>query len=422
MGKKVIRLTENDLRKIVLKVIEKSNIDEQISQRTKSDVDKTLSTEDDFYVNTFVAVRVADKLTRLEKYKARGIDISAATPFMIGLWAGLVKSTSTENNVLTFIDREDTKEKEKSINYLISLMDEESKAILEDIKVNEPNFYGYFALKAENLVGALRARTDKKTRTVSVMKAGVPAPPPEEKPASVEMPVIEYTDTAIPFDTKFESCSPTLKDGYVTAFKESFSKALTTALAAAQNSNTNPNVTFPGAYYINSIKIISSSSRVPHTSQCDAKYYINNDGNDEQGFLNLSTDRANAIKSLVSTYITDNSESIKIPSGDTVYNMSISGATGPKWEPAKTNKHEDYRSNQRASVIISFMVIPQIKPIESPGGETVQPPSEGYLITVLGTGKTYWKFEVPEINIPKMNTGGGGSVKSTGRKDRCPSF
>ena len=422
MGKKIIRLTENDLRKIVLSVIEKSNIDEQISQRTKSDVDKTLTTEDDVYVKNFLGIRVASRLEKLETYKTKGYDVSAATPFMIALWSALVKSASIQNKVLTFIDREDTKEKENNINYLISLMDEESKTILEDIKVNEPNFYGYFALKSENLVGALKARTNKNTRSVSVMKAGVPAPPPEEKPASVEMPVIEYTDTAIPFDTKFESCSPTLKEGYVSAFKESFSKALTTALAAAQASNTNPNVSFPGAYYINSIKIISSSSRVPHTSQCDAKYYVNNNGNDEQGFLNLSTDRANAIKSLVSTYIADNSESIKIQSGDTVYNMSISGATGPKWEPAKTNKHEDYRRNQRASVVISFMVIPQIKPIESPGGETVQPPSQGYLITVLGTGKTYWKFEVPEINIPKMNTGGGGSVKSTGRKDKCPSF
>lgn len=421
MAKKVIRLTEADLRKIVLKIVNEESIDEQlISRQQNKDREKSLSTEDRMYNNFKNKINSYTK--RVEGYKGRGYDVSEFNNLNVSLWAAGIYTTKNNprEKKITLVKGGNAKSLQKSYDYLVTKMDDTSKQVMTEIKEKLPSFYGYIISKSSLLISQLSG-TKKDSQSVLVMKAGQ-KPATEEKPKQVEMPTIEFTDSGIPFDSKFESCSPQLKPEYVNTFKDSFSKALKSSLEAARQNNPSPDtISFPGVYYIKSIKVVASSSRVPHTKNCDAKYYINNDGNNEQGFLNLSTDRANSIKNLVTQYISDNSEFVKTAGGESLYDMSeVIGATGPEWDPSKGNKHEDYRKNQMAKVIITFMVVPKIVPPQATPDE--EPPTEGYKLTISGKGKKVWRVKLPRMKFPTIRISGGTGVRPTGRTELCPSF
>ena len=421
MSKKVIRLTEADLEKIVLEIINEESIDEQIiSRRQNKDREKSLSTEDKSY-NSFKN-KINTYKNRVEGEKEKGYDVSKFNKLNLSLWAEGIYgiSKNSREKTLTLVDGQNSKRAQKNYDYLVSKMDDTSKQVMNEIKEKLPSFYGYVIYRSHILISRMSG-TKKSSQNVLVMKAGQKTAT-EEKPKQVEMPTIEFTDSGIPFDSKFESCSPQLKSEYVNTFKDSFSKALKSSLEAARQNNPSPDtISFPGVYYIKSIKVVASSSRVPHTKNCDAKYYINNDGNNEQGFLNLSTDRANSIKNLVTQYISDNSKFVKTAGGETLFDMTeVIGATGPEWDPTKGNTHEDYRKNQMAKVIITFMVVPKIVPPQSTPDE--EPPTQGYKVTISGKGKKEWRIDLPRIRFPKRRIGRGTIVRPTGRTDSCPSF
>jgi len=414
MAKKIIKLTEADLEKIVLRIV-----NEQISIDKNRDVEKTVTTDDAAYKN-FVAKTIPSKKRQIESLQKRYDFGDTLSDLNIALYAAglygrnLVSGAFVDGKRKQELVLNEKSSKFKTFEQLQSYMDTESKAVFNEIKEKLPSFYAYVAFKSNSLMLALD-NAKRKTRTVTVLKAGEKN---VEKPKAVEMPTIEFTDAGIPFDSKFESCSPKLKADYVNTFNESFAKGLAQALETTRSANDNSQVSFPGAFYIKSVKVLASSSRVPHTKNCDPKYYINNDGNDEQGFLNLSQDRANAIKNLVVNYIKNNPNTIKT-AGQSIFDMTeVIGATGPEWDPKKGANHQDYRNNQQAKVIITFMVMPKIETDK----EVVQAPQKGYLVTVAGEGRTTINFKFPKIKFPTIRLGGGTGIRPGHKIEMCPSF
>jgi hypothetical protein len=123
----------------------------------------------------------------------------------------------------------------------------------------------------------------------------------------------------------------------------------------------------------------------------------------------------------VTQYISDNSKFVKTAGGETLFDMTeVIGATGPEWDPTKGNTHEDYRKNQMAKVIITFMVVPKIVPPQSTPDE--EPPTQGYKVTISGTGKKEWRINLPRIKFPKRRISRGTIVRPTNRTELCPSF
>ena len=122
MAKKVIRLTEADLERIVLEIINEESIDEQIiSRRQNKDRERSLSTEDKNY--TRFKNRINSYKKRVERYKERGYDVSEFNNLNLSLWFSGIYflSINSREKTVTLVDGQNSKRVQKKYDYLFSV-------------------------------------------------------------------------------------------------------------------------------------------------------------------------------------------------------------------------------------------------------------------------------------------------------------
>ena len=420
MGNKVIRLTEADLEKLVMRVLE-SETNEQIDMGfSKSrNIDRAITTEDSFY-KTIVEKRIPTLESKIDKAVEDGYTVDESVNDLnkalasINLF-GIQKDR--DNRVVSLVAKNGYDTAMKAYSKLQEFMDDTSKQVMNGSKTENPAFYAYAIRKSTTLLNTLKG-TKKKTRSVIANNVETQQ---EETPKKVEMPMVQYSDADIPLDTKFASGSPELKEGYSQSFSESFSDALKAFRNEMIKNNKQEGVSFPRKYYIKDVTIVSSSSKVPHSKLPKPYYTDPNDPNDTEGFLRLSEDRAKSMMNLVQQYIKDNSDFIITDSNTTTSidakGKNGDGTSGPEWDKSKGSQHKDYMDAQMAKVLITFTVTPKLTPI-TPEPKIVQ--SNGYSLEVSGTTRRKfrfkWNFKLPTIRLR------GGSRIIPASPDLCPAF
>lgn len=419
MGKKTIRLTEADIEKLVMRVLE-SETNEQIDMGlSKSrNIDKSISTEDSFY-KKIVEERIPEIENKIEKAVEDGYTVDESVNDLNKAFASLNLfgiRKERDNKVLSLVAKESYDSGMKAYNKLQEFMDDTSKQVMEGSKTENPEFYAYAIRKSTSLLNRLKG-TKKKTRSVIANNVKTQK---EEIPKQVEMPMVQYSDADIPLDTKFATGSPELKEGYAQSFSESFSDALKATRNEIIKNNKQEGVTFPRKYYIKDITIVSSSSKVPHSKLPEPYYTDPNDPNDTEGFLRLSEDRAKSMMNLVQQYIKDNSDFI-VTNGNTTTSIDAKGengdgTSGPEWDKSKGSQHKDYLDAQMAKVLITFTVTPRMTPPEIDKPIITQ--SNGYSLEV--SGKTRRKFKMSfDFRLPRIKLRGGGRINSA-KPSLCP--
>jgi len=418
--KNVIRLTENDLKIIVKNVIKEQSFKK--TTRGGYDMDRTRSTEDDNYD------KLVDKIAvKKQKWDDKSAVISPEpTELQWALYTAQIYISSesgTKNSEglkeYKLVTTDLGKKRLKMFNKLYSMMDEESKSIMDSSKEINPAFYAYVVKSSESLMDAFE-RTKRDTRSVIVDNTKTQKS--EAKPGGqVEVPKMVFSDSDIPLGNKFATGSPNLKTEYIAQFDSIFTKILEENRKSMIKNNTDSSVTFPGRYLIKDITIVSSSSKVPQ-SKLPAPYTTNpKDPNDTEGFLRLSEDRAKSMMNMVKKYLDSNSKNIVIAKDFTesinAKGENGDGTSGPDWDRNKGSQHKDYLDAQQAKVIITFAVIPRIKESDDITSQPTISGGDGFIITVSAykRGKTKIKFIPPTFRFK------GGSSKNVGTT-LCPIF
>lgn len=412
--KKVIRLTESDLEKIVRIVVS-----EQISAGTytKPSYESRVYDTNNPGFGKFLNSIKADLQNKQQNYKVAG----GKTPeynAMVRDAAGLSTLTfdKTKNEwVETPSNRMSTfQEREKQI---LKYMDDVSKSVAERAKEKSYPFYVWvMTQKVGELLNGLQG---KKNPTIvmddieSVKKVPMPQP-------KVPMPSMLVDDKQIPLNSKFKIGSPILEESYKNDFPTFIQQAF--AKAVEEYRSGYKDLEFPGAVYVSGIKVTSSSSTIPHGKNMPERYQ-NAEGSTE-GFKNLSEDRGKALLNFILQFM-ESDKNIVTDNNTRVSEIDFlgengDGTSGPKWnsEAYKANPTQ-YTENQKAFVTLEFAAIPK-PPMPPP---PVFKEINDFSIRASGEGRKgfFIDLDLPKINLPSFKIG-GVVTRGSGRDIACPVF
>lgn len=410
--KKVIRLTESDLEKIVRIVVS-----EQISAGTytKPSYESRVYDTNNPGFGKFLNSIKADLQNKQQNYKVAG----GKTPeynAMVRDAAGLSTLTfdKTKNEwVETPSNRMSTfQEREKQI---LKYMDDVSKSVAERAKEKSYPFYVWvMTQKVGELLNGLQG---KKNPTIvmddieSVKKVPMPQP-------KVPMPSMLVDDKQIPLNSKFKIGSPILEESYKNDFPTFIQQAF--AKAVEEYRSGYKDLEFPGAVYVSGIKVTSSSSTIPHGKNMPERYQ-NAEGSTE-GFKNLSEDRGKALLNFILQFM-ESDKNIVTDNNTRVSEIDFlgengDGTSGPKWnsEAYKANPTQ-YTENQKAFVTLEFAAIPKPPMPPAPVFKEIN----DFSIRASGEGRKgfFIDLDLPKINLPSFKIG-GVVLRGSGRDIACP--
>jgi hypothetical protein len=410
--KKVVRLTESDLEKIVRKVIS-----EQLSAGVTKGPDFSSRTYDsnnpgfEKFLNSIKAK--LQSLSNLNYTEGKKPQYDAVVRDAAGLstltfdknkkeWV----ESDKEGGLQTFKQREEQ---------LMKFMDDVSKQVGERSKKNNYPFWVWAVTKhGGELLNGLQGKKNP-TIVMDDLESIKQVPMPQPK---VEVPSMVVNDKQIPVDAKFMIGSPVLDDSYQkelpTFLKQSFTKAV------EDYRNLYKELQFAGQIYVSGIKVTSSSSRIPQDNMKNERYRTGPNGTPD-GYKNLSQDRGKALLNSLLQFIKSDSSII------TDVNTKISevdflgdngdGTSGPEYDKAKGN--DFYKQYQQAYITLEFAAIPTIPPPPQPQIKTVT----DYSIRASGEGRKhlYIDLNLPDIKLPSFKIG-GVITQGTGRDIACPVF
>ena len=265
--KKVIRLTESDLEKIVRRVVS-----EQISVGTYKEPgydSRVYDTNNPGFTKFLNSIKV--KLQNYQQnYKpAEGKvpDYNAAVRDAAGLstlkfdrnkkeW--VEDPSGSEGTLSTLQDRE---------KQILKYMDDLSKSVFERSKEKS---YPFYVWVMKQKVGELLNGLEGKKNPSIVMDdiesvKKVPMPQPK-----ITIPSMLVDDKQIPLNSKFKIGSPLLEENYKKDFPSFIKQAF--AKAVEEYKSGYKDLEFPGPVYISGIKVTSSSSTIPHGKNMPTKY------------------------------------------------------------------------------------------------------------------------------------------------------
>jgi hypothetical protein len=410
--KKVVRLTESDLEKIVRRVIS-----EQLSAGVTKGPDFSSRTYDsnnpgfEKFLNSIKAK--LQSLSNLNYTEGKKPQYDAVVRDAAGLstltfdknkkeWV----ESDKEGGLQTFKQREEQ---------LMKFMDDVSKQVGERSKKNNYPFWVWAVTKhGGELLNGLQGKKNP-TIVMDDLESIKQVPMPQPK---VEVPSMVVNDKQIPVDAKFMIGSPVLDDSYQkelpTFLKQSFTKAV------EDYRNLYKELQFAGQIYVSGIKVTSSSSRIPQDNMKNERYRTGPNGTPD-GYKNLSQDRGKALLNSLLQFIKSDSSII------TDVNTKISevdflgdngdGTSGPEYDKAKGN--DFYKQYQQAYITLEFAAIPTIPPTVKPEIKTVT----DYSIRASGEGRKhlYIDLNLPDIKLPSFKIG-GVITQGTGRDIACPVF
>jgi len=414
--KKVVRLTESDLEKIVRRVVS-----EQISAGTytKPGYDsRVYDTNNPGFTKFLNSIKV--KLQEYQNSKISGgkaPDYNAAVRDVAGLstltfdrnkkeW--VEDPRGSEGTLSTLQDRE---------KQILKYMDDLSKSVFERSKEKS---YPFYVWVMKQKVGELLNGLEGKKNPSIVMDdiesvKKVPMPQPK-----ITIPSMLVDDKQIPLNSKFKIGSPLLEENYKKDFPSFIKQAF--AKAVEEYKSGYKDLEFPGPVYISGIKVTSSSSTIPHGKNMPAKYQ-NAEGSTE-GFKNLSEDRGKALLDFILQFIKSD-KSIVTDSNTRVSEIDFlgengDGTSGPKWNSdAYKADPTQYTKNQQAFVTLEFAAIPQPPIPPTPVVKAIN----DFSIRASGEGRKgfFIELDLPQINLSSFKIG-GLITRGSGRDIACPIF
>ena len=412
--KKVIRLTESDLEKIVRRIVS-----EQISAGTytKPGYDsRVYDTNNPGFTKFLNSIKV--KLQEYQNSKISGgkaPDYNAAVRDVAGLstltfdrnkkeW--VEDPRGSEGTLSTLQDRE---------KQILKYMDDLSKSVFERSKEKS---YPFYVWVMKQKVGELLNGLEGKKNPSIVMDdiesvKKVPMPQPK-----ITIPSMLVDDKQIPLNSKFKIGSPLLEENYKKDFPSFIKQAF--AKAVEEYKSGYKDLEFPGPVYISGIKVTSSSSTIPHGKNMPAKYQ-NAEGSTE-GFKNLSEDRGKALLDFILQFIKSD-KSIVTDSDTRVSEIDFlgengDGTSGPKWNSdAYKADPTQYTKNQQAFVTLEFAAIPKPPIPPTPVVKAIN----DFSIRASGEGRKgfFIELDLPQINLSSFKIG-GLITRGSGRDIPCP--
>ena len=412
--KKVIRLTESDLEKIVRRIVS-----EQISAGTytKPGYDsRVYDTNNPGFTKFLNSIKV--KLQEYQNSKIGGgkaPDYNAAVRDVAGLstltfdrnkkeW--VEDPRGSEGTLSTLQDRE---------KQILKYMDDLSKSVFERSKEKS---YPFYVWVMKQKVGELLNGLEGKKNPSIVMDdiesvKKVPMPQPK-----ITIPSMSVDDKQIPLNSKFKIGSPLLEENYKKDFPSFIKQAF--AKAVEEYKSGYKDLEFPGPVYISGIKVTSSSSTIPHGKNMPAKYQ-NAEGSTE-GFKNLSEDRGKALLDFILQFIKSD-KSIVTDNNTQVSEIDFlgengDGTSGPKWNSdAYKADPTQYTKNQQAFVTLEFAAIPKPPIPPTPVVKAIN----DFSIRASGEGRKrfFIELDLPKINLPSFKIG-GLLTRGSGRDIPCP--
>jgi hypothetical protein len=398
MAKKVIRLTEADIENIVRNII----LEQQNQYRERSITSEDMNRGDTPEKIEAKQQNVNRALKGVGRYEGYTVD-ETFTPLNIGIYVGggpLSLRKGGKDKVITFVESGLYKAKLEKVNELVRYMDDESKQEFENLKSDNPTFYGYMLSgdRVASLVSILNNST-KKSKSCIVYSTGtqkelIPAENPE-----MELPVYDVKDDKTSYNKKFVSGSAEIDPRYAEAYKDDLLNQFNEATNQMRNAyKDDTTVSFPGVIFIKGIEIISSSSKVSQDNMSNPRY--NTKTNDE-GYQNLADDRANSMKELIEGIISSNDKIAMVPGAD--IRIDSRAAQGPEWEPSKGKDHPDYQKHQKALIQIKFQVPGEIEP--DPKRKLPKLTTEdGFAVVVTGQRRK----DFGSSSFRRFNLGGNG--------------
>ena len=414
--KKVIRLTESDLEKIVRRIVS-----EQISAGTytKPGYDsRVYDTNNPGFTKFLNSIKV--KLQEYQNSKISGgkaPDYNAAVRDVAGLstltfdrnkkeW--VEDPRGSEGTLSTLQDRE---------KQILKYMDDLSKSVFERSKEKS---YPFYVWVMKQKVGELLNGLEGKKNPSIVMDdiesvKKVPMPQPK-----ITIPSMLVDDKQIPLNSKFKIGSPLLEENYKKDFPSFIKQAF--AKAVEEYKSGYKDLEFPGPVYISGIKVTSSSSTIPHGKNMPAKYQ-NAEGSTE-GFKNLSEDRGKALLDFILQFIKSD-KSIVTDNNTQVSEIDFlgengDGTSGPKWNSdAYKADPTQYTKNQQAFVTLEFAAIPKPPIPPTPVVKAIN----DFSIRASGEGRKgfFIELDLPQINLSSFKIG-GLITRGSGRDIACPIF
>lgn len=412
--KKVIRLTESDLEKIVRRIVS-----EQISAGTytKPGYDsRVYDTNNPGFTKFLNSIKV--KLQEYQNSKIGGgkaPDYNAAVRDVAGLstltfdrnkkeW--VEDPRGSEGTLSTLQDRE---------KQILKYMDDLSKSVFERSKEKS---YPFYVWVMKQKVGELLNGLEGKKNPSIVMDdiesvKKVPMPQPK-----ITIPSMLVDDKQIPLNSKFKIGSPLLEENYKKDFPSFIKQAF--AKAVEEYKSGYKDLEFPGPVYISGIKVTSSSSTIPHGKNMPTKYQ-NAEGSTE-GFKNLSEDRGKALLDFILQFIKSD-KSIVTDNNTQVSEIDFlgengDGTSGPKWNSdAYKADPTQYTKNQQAFVTLEFAAIPKPPIPPTPVVKAIN----DFSIRASGEGRKgfFIELDLPQINLSSFKIG-GLITRGSGRDIPCP--
>ena len=413
--KKVIRLTESDLEKIVRRIVS-----EQISAGTytkpgyDSRVYDTNNPGFTKFLNS-IKVKLQNYQQNYKPAEGKAPDYNAAVRDVAGLstltfdrnkkeW--VEDPRGSEGTLSTLQDRE---------KQILKYMDDLSKSVFERSKEKS---YPFYVWVMKQKVGELLNGLEGKKNPSIVMDdiesvKKVPMPQPK-----ITIPSMLVDDKQIPLNSKFKIGSPLLEENYKKDFPSFIKQAF--AKAVEEYKSGYKDLEFPGPVYISGIKVTSSSSTIPHGKNMPAKYQ-NAEGSTE-GFKNLSEDRGKALLDFILQFIKSD-KSIVTDSDTRVSEIDFlgengDGTSGPKWNSdAYKADPTQYTKNQQAFVTLEFAAIPKPPIPPTPVVKAIN----DFSIRASGEGRKrfFIELDLPKINLPSFKIG-GLLTRGSGRDIPCP--
>ena len=409
MAKRIIRLTEADIEKIVLRVIEEQlvSVGKTEGQDYESRVYDTNHSAFQKWLNGIKYL-----LGTYEERTGVAPDYNAMVRRKAGL-STLRFNKDSKQYVETPIEN-NTKLFEQKANRLMKFMDDTSKQVAQRaIEKSYPYWVWVVNTKANELMGLLKGKKNASVVMDDMESVReVPMPKPE-----VNMPEVAMDDKNIPLDSKFDTGSPELKPSYKSELPEILKKGFSDAVNQFRKQYSE--IEFPGPVYVGSIQVFSSSSRVPQDNMKDERYRTGKNGTPD-GYKNLSEDRGKALQEYILSFIKSD-KSIVTDGNTKVLDMNFlgqngDGTSGPEWDQSKGSQHQDYLNAQYAYVVITFTAIPQ--PTTPPPVEPKDINDFSIRSSAEGRSRFFININIPKLNLPEVNLG-GVRLFSTGKDLSC---
>jgi len=413
MAKKVIRLTEADIENIVLKIIEEQlvSVGKTEGQDYESRVYDTNSPGFQKFLN-----RIKYLIGTYEERTGVAPDYNAMVRRVAGL--SQLRFNKDSNKYVETPLENNSKPFEKKSKKLMRYMDDTSKQVAQRaIEKSYPFWVWVVNTKANALMNLLRGKKNASVVMDDMESVReVPMPKPE-----VKMPEVAMDDKKIPLNSKFDTGSPELKESYKSELPQILKKGFSDAIKQFRKQYSE--IIFPGAVYVGSIRVFSSSSRVPQDNMNNPRYKTGPNGSPE-GYKNLSEDRGRALQEFILEFIKSD-KSIVTDGNTQVLDINFlgkngDGTSGPDWDSSKGAQHQDYLKSQYAYVVITFTAIPE--PPTPPPSESMDINDFSIRSSAEGRDSYFINWNIPKLNFPEINLGGGIRLFSTGKDLRCETF